>query len=177
MSLYVWPLPEYKCLGQALKGPARASLPHTALQAILTQVRTRRHRHTQQNIHPSTGEQPHIQSQGPLPALHTQANHHQPGESPKQKPRAQMSLPHKQQTCVLVQIPPKNIPAYRPLTVLTPRWGHIHSSLPFTLSVILSLPFTPLFLFIPLSSSISHPDSPEAPHHVSDCQVRLQPGH
>lgn len=62
--------------------------------------------------------------------------------------------------------------------MLTPRWGHIHSSLPFTLSVILpSLTFTPLFLFIPLSSSVSHPESPEAPHHVSDCQVRLQPGH
>lgn len=60
VSLYVWPLPGYKCLGRVLKRPARASLPHTALQAILTQVRTRRHRHTQQNSHPSTGEQPRI---------------------------------------------------------------------------------------------------------------------
>lgn len=129
VSLYVWPLPEYKCLGQALKGPARASLPHTALQAILTQVRTRRHRHTQQNIHPSTGEQPHIQSQGPLPALHTQANHHQPGESPKQKPRAQMSLPHKQQTCALVQMPPKKHTCLPPSDSVNTSMGP-HSLLP-----------------------------------------------
>lgn len=42
---------------------------------------------------------------------------------------------------------------------------------------ILTLPLTPLFLFIPLSPSSSHPDPPEAPRHVSDRQVRLQPGH
>lgn len=51
----VRPLPGYKCLGRALKGPARASLPHTALQAILTQVRTRRHPHAKlrQGTNPS----------------------------------------------------------------------------------------------------------------------------
>lgn len=59
----------------------------------------------------------------------------------------------------------------------TPQRGHIHYSLNCASCVILTLPLTPLFLFVPLSPSTSHPDPPEAPRHVSDCQVRLQPGH
>lgn len=86
VSLYVWPLPEYKSLGWALKGPARASLPHTALQAILTQVSTHRRRHTGQSIHHGTVGHPHIQSQGPLPAHRSQLKLHRPGERPKQHP-------------------------------------------------------------------------------------------
>lgn len=69
---YAWPLPGYKCLGRALKGPARASLPHTALQAILTQVRTHRHGHTNTAEHPPecTGTNRHLES-GPTPLATT----------------------------------------------------------------------------------------------------------
>lgn len=80
VSLYVWPLPEYKSWGRALKGPARASLPHTALQAILTQVRTHRHWHSIQ----STGPTPCPSHPGKPPSAwgKTQADTQGPNEPP-----------------------------------------------------------------------------------------------
>lgn len=187
--LPVRPLPGYKCLGRALKGPARASLPHTALQAILTQVRTRRHRHAKHgraSIWVECGGESRgiLRARAPVPGHHTQANPSSAWGKHKKQVQSQNEPPMLNSRLVLVFcfcFFALKFPKIMSLsTSVNPPYTHTPlNTLYSCLSPvrILTLPLTPLFLFIPLSPSTSHPDPPEAPRHVSDRQVRLQPGH